>query len=123
MDKKMMLNVEDESYPALISKKFWKHVKSKSKLTKIPKTVWYGNRYRNNITGQANLYNEFFYDQFSEEINYNIGIDIGSNDQFSDLRFRELDVQILLKWINPEKAAGPDKIHGIILKNCAASLA
>ena len=31
MDQKMRLHVEDDSDPALISKKYWKHVKSKSK--------------------------------------------------------------------------------------------
>ena len=30
---------------------------------------------------------------------------------------------LLLKNINPSKAAGPDGIHGMVLKNCAASLA
>ena len=33
MDEKMRLNVEDDSDPSLISKKYWKHVKSKRKST------------------------------------------------------------------------------------------
>ena len=41
MDEKMRLNVEDDSDPSLISKKYWKHVKSKSKSTRIPETIWY----------------------------------------------------------------------------------
>ena len=64
------------------------------------------------------------YDQFTNESKYDIDIEIGLNDQFGDLHFHELDVQILLKNINPGKAAGPDGIHGaIILKKCAVSLA
>ena len=40
-----------------------------------------------------------------------------------DLRFHALDVYFILKGINSSKAAGPDGIDGIVLKNCAASLA
>ena len=41
MNEKMRLNVVDDTDPALISKKFWKYVKSKTKSTRIPETVWY----------------------------------------------------------------------------------
>ena len=34
------------------------------------------------------------------------------NDKFKDPKFHELDILILLKNINPSKAAGPDGIHG-----------
>ena len=40
-----------------------------------------------------------------------------------DLRFHALDVYFILKEINSSKATGPDGIDGIVLKNCAASLA
>ena len=41
------------------------------------------------------------------------------------LNFHALDVFLILKGINAiaSKAAGPDDIHGIVLKSCAASLA
>ena len=123
MDQKMRLNVEDDADPSLISKKFWKHVKSKSKSNRIPGTVRYGECFRNDPTDQANLFNKFFYEQFSKESKYDIDIEMGSIDQFSDLYFHELDVQILLKEINLGKSAGPDGIHGTVLKNCAVSLA
>ena len=45
------------------------------------------------------------------------------NDKFKDLKFHELDILLLLKNINPSKAAGPDGIHGMVLKNCAPALA
>ena len=38
MNEKMRLNVVDDTDPALISKKFWKYVKSKTKSTRIPGT-------------------------------------------------------------------------------------
>ena len=123
MNQKMRLNVEDESDSSLISKKYWKHVKSYSKSTRIPETVWYGDSFKNNVSDQANMFNKFFFDQFSDESKYDIDIDMGNADNFLDLRFHELDVQIILKNINSGKAAGPDGIHGAILKKCAASLA
>ena len=46
-----------------------------------------------------------------------------SNDRFFDVKFYELDVLLLLKDINSSKTAGPDGIHGMVLKNCASTLA
>ena len=123
MNEKMRLNVEDESDTSLISKKFWKYVKSKTNSTRIPETVWYKNKFRSKPIDQANLFNEFFSDQFSLESKYNIEIDMDSNDRFSDVKFHELDVLLLLKDINPSKTAGPDGIHGMVLKKCASTLA
>ena len=119
----MRLNVEDESDTSLISKKFWKYVKSKTNSTRIPETVWYKNKFRSKPIDQANLFNEFFSDQFSLESKYDIEIDMESNDRFFDVKFHELDVLLLLKDINPSKTAGPDGIHGMVLKNCASTLA
>ena len=48
---------------------------------------------------------------------------MNQDDKFFDLKFHEIDVLLLLKDINPSKAAGPDGIHGTVLKNCAAALA
>ena len=108
---------------SLISKKFWKYAKSKTNSTRIPETVWYKNQFRSKPIDQANLFNEFFFDQFSLESKYDIEIDIESNDRFVDVKFHELDVLLLLKDINPSKTADPDGIHGMVLKNCAFTLA
>ena len=123
MNEKMRLNVEDESDTSLISKKFWKCVKSKTNSTRIPKTVWYKNQVRSKPIDQANLFNEFFFDQFSLESKYDIEIGMESNDRFFDVNFHELDILLLLKDINPSKTSGPDGIHGMVLKNCASTLA
>ena len=122
MDEKMRLNVEDDTDPSLISKKFWKYVKSKTKSTRIPETVWYKDKFRNDSQEQADLFNEFFFSQFSSESKYDIDISFNANDRFSSIKFHELDVLLLLKEINPSKAAGPDGLHGMVLKNCAAAL-
>ncbi len=121
MNEKMRLSVEEDD--SLISKKFWAHVKSKSKSTRIPETVRYGNRFRNNPADQATLFNEYFYEQFSDRSSYDIDIDMGADKNFVDLRFHVLDVFLILKGINSSKAAGPDGIHGMVLKNCATTIA
>ena len=46
-----------------------------------------------------------------------------SNDRFFDVKLHELDVLLLLKDINSSQTAGPDGIHGMVLKNCASTLA
>ena len=61
----MRLNVEDESDTSLIayviSKKFWKYVKSKTNSTIIPETIWYKNKFRSKPIDQANqlIWNTF----------------------------------------------------------------
>ena len=122
MNEKMRLNVEDDSDPALISKKFWSYVKLKSKSTRIPETVRHGNCIRTNAADQANLFNDYFHEQFSEESHYDINIDF-TNDQFFNLKFHTRDIFNILSHINSSKAAGPDGIHGQVLKNCASTLA
>ncbi|MCP4459583.1 MAG: reverse transcriptase family protein, partial [Cytophagales bacterium] len=80
------------------------------------------NRFRNDHKDQATLYNEYFYHQFAEASNYNIDIDFGNND-YLDLKFYSEDIFLILKKLNASKAAGPDGIHGKVLKYCARSLA
>ena len=122
LNEKMQSYVEDEYDPSLISKKFWKYLKSTSGGSRVPETVNYGSRFRNNPGGQSELFNEFFCDQFSEASNYDIDIDF-SHDMEFDIDFDFRRVRKLLKNVKPNKAAGPDNIHGKILKNCAVSLA
>ena len=71
---------------------------------------------------QAALFNEYFYEQFSQESDYGIDIDF-RDDCFSSLVFSREDVLLILKKLNPNKAPGPDGINGKVLKNCAQSLA
>ena len=107
----------DDNDTCLITKKFWKYVQSKTKSTRIPETIWY-DKCRTKPIDQANMFSQFFYDQFSEQRKYDIDIDMNiANDQFNDIEVHALDVLLLLKNINP------DGIHGMVLKNCSASLA
>ena len=56
-------------------KKMWTHVKSKSNNHRIPGTVSYGSRARNNKKDQTELYNDYFYNRFFGPSNYDINVD------------------------------------------------
>ena len=97
---KMTANFGDDDDPALISKKFWSHVKSISGSSRIPGTVRYKNRFRNNPKDQAEIFNEYFEEQFSEASKCDI--DIGfSNDSVNDIEFNTSRIRKILKNINP----------------------
>ena len=122
VETKMTSNLNDDDDPALISKKFWAHVKSTSKSARIPGTISYHGRFRNNPLDQAEMFNDFFADQFSDASDYDVDIDY-SNDSVNDIDFSIGRVRRILKDVNVNKAAGPDGIHGKVLKNCRASIA
>ena len=70
------------------------------------------------------MFNTYFFSQFSDRSSYDIEVDLrNDHHKFNDLEFHALDVLLILKQTNSSKAAGPDGIDGILLKNCAASLA
>ena len=114
------LNESDDS--ALITKKFWSYVKSKTASQRIPEFVSHKGTVRNCPEEQANLFNDFFFEQFSEASTYDIDIDY-SNDWRFDIEFDHRRVRKILSNINANKAYGPDGIHGKLLKNCAVGLA
>ena len=113
---------DDENDPALISKKFWSHVKATSNSSRIPETVSYKGKFRNNLNDQTELFNVFFADQFSDPSNYNIDINF-QDDPGNNFSISDRDVRKLLQNVNSNKAQGPDGIHGKILKHCSASIA
>ena len=59
-------NFEDENNRNLITKKLYSYVKSKSNSHRIPELVSYGSKLKSKKIDQANLYNQYFFDQFSE---------------------------------------------------------
>ena len=115
-------NLYNQDDPALITKKFWSHVKSNSKSHRIPECMYLNGRYRNLPVDKAELFNEYFYDQFSEASSYNVDINWAVDHDF-DINFNVDRIKNILTAINSNKACGPDVIHGKILKHCAASLA
>ena len=121
VEKKLEENFEDEENRNHITKKFWSYVKSKSNSHRIPEVVSYDNRLRSNPKDQCELFNEYFYGQFSAPSTYNIDIDF-NNDGLYEVNFTRDLIRTHLLAINPNKAQGPDLIHGRILKLCANSL-
>ena len=121
-NEKMRDNLYNSDDPALITKKFWSHVKSKSKNHRLPECMSLNGTFRNSPLDKANLFNSYFFDQFSEASNYDVSIDWTSDSLF-DIDFDPLEIKVLLSDLNSNKACGPDGIHGKILKQCAVSLA
>ena len=58
--------------PNAITKKFWSYVKSCSKTGRIPEKMYLGDRYRNNSKDIAELFNQHFFSQFSDESSYKL---------------------------------------------------
>ena len=122
VSQKMRDNLYESDDNALITKKFWSHVKATSNSHRIPEFVSYKSQVRSSPQDQAELFNSFFYEQFSDTSVYNIAIDYNDDDRF-DIDFDHVKVRKLLAKINSNKAHGPDGIHGKLLKNCAVGLA
>ena len=117
--RKMYSNFSDKQSENAITKKFWSYVKATSNSHRIPEIVHYNEIFKADLKGQADLFNSFFFEQFSSRSNYKIKIDYNKPNQ---VHFSVPDVKNILKNLDPNKAPGPDKIHGKILKNCASAL-
>ena len=124
VNEKMRSSFNDEADPAIIPKKFWTHVKFTSNSTRIPEYVNYKGKFRKNASDQAELFNTFFSDQFSAKSDYDIPVNyIGDKlSIFSKFEISRSSIVNFLKKQNPNKAPGPDGIHGYVLKNCAFSI-
>ena len=118
---KMRANFTEESNPNTISKKFWAFVKSSSNSSRIPDSISCKGSFRNNSVDKANMFNNFFHEQFSDKSHYNIDCNF-SNDPFHNFKIYHKDVRKMLSAINPNKSCGPDGISGKDLKNCAVYL-
>ena len=68
-------NLYNDDDPALITKKFWSHVKSKNFSHRIPDCMHRNDAFRHKPLDKAELFNNFFYEQFSNPSNYDIEID------------------------------------------------
>ena len=122
-EQKMRDNIlTDDDSSDLITKKFWSDVKSKTKSSRIPETVHLADVYRSDTKDQVNLFNEFFYEQFTKPSKYDIHINYNTGDSYA-IDFSKSKIRKLLSEINVNKAMGPDGIHGKMLKNCSNSLA
>ena len=121
--EKMRSNFDDDSCPNNITKKFWSYVKSSSNTARIPDSVSYNDRFRTTPKDKANIFNEFFCNQFSMPSSYDIHISDYDNDPFEAFSIHFRTIRTILKSLNSNKSQGPDGINGKILKHCAYSLA
>jgi len=124
--KKMASSFEDEDDSNLITKKFWSYVKATSKNTRIPEQIHLDDVHKSDHTDQANLFNNFFHQQFSSPSNYDVHFDtITTQDDidYVSTLFSSSRIVNILGNLNTRKAMGPDKIHGEVLKKCAHTLA
>ena len=105
----------------IITKKFWSHVKSKSKSCRIPEVIRNNSSISSDNVAKANMFNKYFFEQFSNTSTYDTTIDF-TNDDAYDIDFSCTRIKNLLDNINVNKAPGPDGIHGNVLKFCSMSL-
>ena len=121
VSKKTDQSFEDEEDSGLVTKKFWSYARATAKSTRKPELVQLVISFKSNPVDQAHLFNFHFYNQFSESSMYDIDID-NSNSRLFEIYFNSSRVFSILKSIIPSKAKRPDKIHGIVLKNCSKKL-
>ena len=122
VSKKMRENLYDYEDTNLLSKKFWTYVKRTSKSKRLPEILTSGSKISSDTKTKADMFNKFFYDQFSEPSIYNTDICFSRDNEF-DIDFSPSRIKILLDAINVNKACGPDEIPGIIFKMYSNSLA
>ena len=122
MKKKIRDNICGLEDNNVISKRLWRYVKSTSNSYRIPETLSLDSTTSSDTSVQANLFNQYFYSQFSNESNYNIDMNFENDNDFS-ISFSTSRVQNQLKNLNVNKACGPDQIPGIVLKRCSKTLA
>ena len=67
------------------------------------------------------MFNEFFFDQFSNKCTYDVDLDF-SNDDLFDIDFSCTRVKQFSDNVNINKAPNLNGIHGCVLKYCSISL-
>ena len=97
----------------LISKKFWTYVKRASKSNRIHEILTCGSTISSDTKTKADMFNKYFYEQFSEPSMYDTDICFSTYNEF-DIDFNPSRIKALLDAINTNKACGPDEIPGIV---------
>ena len=106
----------------ILTKKFWSHIKSSKNSYRIPEVISYEGITANEPLAKANMFNQYFYNQFSEPSCHNTNIDF-TNDSTFDIDRSDSRIKPLLDNLDINKAQGPGAISGAVLKNCSKTLA
>ena len=106
----------------ILTKKFWSHVKSSKNSSRIPEVISYEGITANEPLAKANMFNQYFYKQFSGPSCYDTNIDF-TNDSSFDIDLSDSRIKPLLDNLDINKAQGPDAVSGAVLKNCSKTLA
>ena len=99
----------------VLTKKFWSHVKSCKNTSRIPEVISYERITSSVPSIKADIFNKYFYKQFSEPSLYNIDIDF-INDSGNEIDLSVARVKSVLDSLEINKAQGPDAINGAVLK-------
>ena len=78
-----------------LTKKFWSHVKSASKNTRIPETIYLRGKSSSDTKVKADMFNKFFFDQFSEGSSYATDICFQADNDF-DMDFNTIKITDIL---------------------------
>ncbi len=107
------------------SKRFWGVIKNKTKSRFIPETIYYKDKHSSNPKDKANLFNEFFYNNFTTRENGSVLPEVEEilNPELREIQVSVAEVRLALNSLDISKATGPDKLSGRILKECASALA
>ena len=89
--------------------------------SRIPEVISYEGITSSLPSVKADIFNNYFYKQFSEPSLYNIEIDF-TNDSGNEIDLSVARVKSVLDSLEINKAQGPDAINGAVLKNCSKSL-
>ena len=118
-------SIDEHTPNANVSKKFFKHVKSKTNSTRIPETVHFNNNFSSVSHRKCEMFNEFFCNQFTESSTYQETVDMDRDHttDFNSEKFRYDEILKILKKLDVSKATGPDNIDGVVLRKCHKSLA
>ena len=106
----------------ILTKQFWSHVKSSRNSSRIPEVISYEGITANEPLAKANMFNQYFYKQFSGPSCYDTNIDF-TNDSTFDIDLSDSRIKPLLDNLDINKAQGPDAVSGAVLKNCSKTLA
>ena len=98
----MRANFDDQNRNNL-TKKFWFCVKSTSKSTRIPELLYLNGKTSSDSKTKADMFNEFFYNQFSEASQYDVNISFDTGSNF-DIDFNVARVRDIISKLDSKKA-------------------